>query len=102
MSYFLKVMTPTLLASIQMFVLGTLSPLTAIVKADIRGKNIWCAVCFKIIAQAMDPKNKNRFDLCRFITKIGSIFMFLHKNRPDSYNTKIDPILITQKSTRFL
>ena len=40
MSYFLKVMTPILLATIQMFVLGTLSPLTAIVKADIRGKNI--------------------------------------------------------------
>ena len=56
-----------------------------------------CAVCFKIITQAMDPKNKNRFDLYLFSTKISSIFMSHYKNRPDFYqNTKIDPIFITQ------
>ena len=48
--------------------------------------------------QAMDLKNKNRFDLYLFSTKIGSIIVVGHKNRPDFYNTKIDPIFITHKS----
>ena len=48
------------------------------------GYKIWGAVCFKIIMQAMDPKNKNRFDLS-----------LEYKNRLNFY-------VPLQKSTQFL
>ena len=77
MSYFLKVMTPTLLASIQMFVLGTLSPLTAIVKADIRGKNISNILGVNAVKAAIENARIShlRYSSCNTIDKLRT-----HKN----------------------
>ena len=59
--------------------------------------------------QSVDPKNKNRLDLsllCKnrldfYVAAQKSTQYLMHKNRPDFYFTKIDPIFImyTQKST---
>ena len=60
---------------------------------DTRIMKLWCAFCFKIITQAIDPKNKNQLDFHLFCTKIDPVFIFC---------IKIDPIFDTQKLTRFL
>ena len=59
-----------------------------------------CRLFQNYYTQLVDPKSKNRLDF--YVAAQKSTRFLMHKNRPDFYCTKIDPIFNVQKLTRFL